>query len=121
LLIVQAVQFTLAVQNGRGKVSRFGTFLNRTTGMRQWRAAVRFCILDRSKISNWIPNRSTTLTEPTTGTASAAEGLTWRWAFLCVCLAATAVVTSMFFLGNASGHDFLVKLASWMDRAGQWH
>jgi len=122
---VQAVQFTLAVQNGRGKVSRFGTFLNRTKGVRQWRAVPRFCILDRAKssnqISNWIPNRSTPLTEPTTETAPAAERSSWGWAFLCVCLAATAVITPMFFLGNATGHDFLFHLASWMDVAGQWH
>jgi hypothetical protein len=37
-----------------------------------------------------------------------------------VCLAATAVVVPMLFLGNISGHDFRFHVESWMDAAGQW-
>lgn len=44
----------------------------------------------------------------------------WAAVLLCVCLAATAVVSPMPFRGDASGHDFEFHLASWMDVAGQW-
>ena len=44
----------------------------------------------------------------------------WRGALLFVTLAATAVISPMFFLGQASGHDIQFHLASWMDVAGQW-
>ena len=44
----------------------------------------------------------------------------WGWAFLLVAVAATAVVTPMFFLGDASGHDFEFHVASWLEVARQW-
>src|SRR5438105_1495054 len=41
-----------------------------------------------------------------------------------ICLAtlvATAIVMPMCFLGNASGHDFLPHVASWVEANNQWH
>jgi hypothetical protein len=44
----------------------------------------------------------------------------WRTTLFLVALVATAVVTPMFFRGNASGHDFQPHIAQWMDASGQW-
>ncbi|PYS32675.1 MAG: hypothetical protein DMF75_11400 [Acidobacteria bacterium] len=41
-------------------------------------------------------------------------------AIFLVALIATGVVAPMFFLGNASGHDFQPHVAGWMDAAAQW-
>ncbi len=43
-----------------------------------------------------------------------------RHALLAVMAVATAVITPMLFLGNASGHDFQFHVASWVDVARQW-
>ena len=72
----------------------------------------------------WNRTKETILTEtnakPAGETTAADVALSWRAALLCVALAATAVITPMLFLGNASGHDIQFHLASWMDAAGQW-
>lgn len=61
--------------------------------------------------------------EPTREAAQPASSdvAEWRlYALLLVALAATAVISPMPFRGDASGHDFLFHLASWIDVAGQW-
>jgi 6-pyruvoyl-tetrahydropterin synthase-like protein len=86
----------------------------------QWRRTTRFCILGESNPRG----RSAFLNGPTTKVAPhntrGGEDSSWRFTLVCVCFAATAVVTPMLFLGNASGHDFQFHVASWMDAAGQW-
>jgi hypothetical protein len=43
-----------------------------------------------------------------------------RRALLLVAIASTVVISPMFFLGQASGHDIQFHLASWMEVARQW-
>ncbi|MGA7091450.1 MAG: hypothetical protein WBX12_12275 [Candidatus Acidiferrales bacterium] len=50
--------------------------------------------------------------------ASARSG--WRLALLLILATATLVILPMFFLGNASGHDFQFHVASWLDVHQQW-
>ena len=46
----------------------------------------------------------------------------WRIrTLLSLMVVATAVISPMLFLGNASGHDFQFHIASWMETARQWH
>jgi hypothetical protein len=63
---------------------------------------------------------SSVTTELATQPASRARAGSPRVVLLLVAIAATAVIAPMFFLGNASGHDFQFHLASWLDVAGQW-
>jgi hypothetical protein len=63
---------------------------------------------------------SSVITEPASQPVSRASADSPRLALFLVAVAATAVIAPMFFLGNASGHDFQFHLASWLDVAGQW-
>jgi hypothetical protein len=49
------------------------------------------------------------------------QGNRFHWAFTVSLVAALAVISPFFFLGQASGHDFQFHVASWLDVAQQWH
>ena len=65
--------------------------------------------------------RPETTIEFASGSVAPASAQSRLVVLLLLIAAATAVVSPMFFLGNASGHDFGFHLASWLDVAGQWH
>jgi hypothetical protein len=66
-------------------------------------------------------NITQTQSNDNSATHTAADAAaSWRIPLLLLAVLATAIVIPMFFLGNASGHDFQFHLASWMDVAGQW-
>ena len=54
------------------------------------------------------------------GFTSSKSGKSLVITLLLLVASATAVVSPMFFHGNASGHDFQFHLASWLDVSGQW-
>ena len=82
---------------------------------------------DSILVCSGAASRSVLLTQPSTAaTQPRAIGqrvfshTSWPFALFFACLAATAVVAPMLFLGNISGHDFRFHVESWMDVAGQW-
>lgn len=91
--------------------------------MRQWRAERTKGILDRPSQSRIASIREPTTSEfrvPIAAPRTNHSAHSFRTALLILAIVATAVVTPMFFRGNASGHDFEFHLASWLDVAGQW-
>jgi hypothetical protein len=56
-------------------------------------------------------------TQPVGASASGGAGP----ALLLIAATASAIVAPMLFLGNASGHDFVFHVTSWLEAARQWH
>ena len=52
--------------------------------------------------------------------SAAGDAAASRRALIAAALVALAVISPFFFLGNASGHDFEVHAASWLEAAQQW-
>jgi hypothetical protein len=92
--------------------------------MHQWRAERTKGMLDRLSQSGIASIREPITSEFRASIAAPRTNYparSFRAALLILAIVATAVVTPMFFRGNASGHDFEFHLASWLDAAGQWH
>ncbi|MGB2589333.1 MAG: hypothetical protein WBG02_14495 [Candidatus Acidiferrum sp.] len=62
----------------------------------------------------------TSLAEPHGPARSAARLHGWLPAILISILISLAIVSPSFWRGNATGHDFLFHVSSWLDVAGQW-
>jgi 6-pyruvoyl-tetrahydropterin synthase-like protein len=70
--------------------------------------------------SEVVAIRSANITDAQAASGESGGLSKFRHALFFIALAATAVITPMFFLGNASGHDLVFHLSCWLDVAGQW-
>ena len=62
----------------------------------------------------------TSSTEPQNPVRSTARLRGWLPAIFVSAFISLIIVSPFFRLGNATGHDFLFHISSWMDAAGQW-
>jgi len=79
-----------------------------------------FCILIHALADGSLALTAAAETPPDTPAPATRAPFSWAVTLLFVALAATAVVTPLVVISNASGHDIQFHLASWMDVAGQW-
>ncbi|MGB6960514.1 MAG: hypothetical protein WBF01_08935 [Candidatus Acidiferrum sp.] len=68
----------------------------------------------------WHEHCMTSTAEPQNPVRSTARLPSWLPAFFVSALLSLIVISPFFWLGSATGHDFLFHVSSWLDAAGQW-